>query len=859
MKKRVISLLLCLLMALSLIPTAAFASDVATQGGHKPGEDPKPPQDTTFYASHIDVDFDGTVNIGNQVVKVKITSLSAVVDGTTYADFTEQHDNQWRRSFSGDAKPTYDSTVTIRCTLVEVGGTRTWDFEKTYTRDELVYARVNYCPDSTGFDFNITKDVQEQINTNGTLTIKKVLADGAPDAAKNLEFEFKIMQNGTQVGGIIKVKAGDTSAPVTLPEGDYTVEEVNGQIEGYNLSTTVNYGTPTSAASTQCNPPKKSVVEAGKNTEVTVTNSYEALPPTTNTLTIEKKVEGDVDASNITFNFTITNTNTGVVYPASITGAGTTDVTVPLGSYLVTEKQDDAQIPGYSLTVTGSGTTVDVTATTPGKVTVTNAYDKIYGDDIVNPASLTVFKKNARTDALLSGAEFQLLKKVGNDYVAVGTPAVTTSTGMIAFTDLEPGDYQLKETKAPANYVGWTDHVFAFAVVKNDEPTDAAHYNETTKQFEKVYDSHIVLSSDLEEGFKDFYKNYSFANNELTVYNEKIETVTIPVKKIVDAPYAPVGDTEFTFYVSLGYDNNTSVFEDVDLLSDFHVSFKAKDADNAVELTFDDVENRYSFTMNASSVKDGEGTLILTGTRNDLDRLAVSVWEDEDEAPENWVYADEPCVAILTYDKESNEYLLLNEDEESVTVPFTFTNKYTKIDSVTATVNIEKIVERERGSRKPGKADFTFEAYYTDADGKLVKIDQTLTISTNGVGKYDASWDLVVPAAAFDADGNAAVTIKEVNSKKSGWTYDKTEYELIVTLDGKVSLKAAADEVDPAAALTLEFTNKYYKRTSSPTPPDNKPVTSVKTGDMGIALYAVTSLLSLSGAALVIKKRKDEE
>ena len=63
------------------------------------------------------------------------------------------------------------------------------------------------------------------------------------------------------------------------------------------------------------------------------------------------------------------------------------------------------------------------------------------------------------------------------------------------------------------------------------------------------------------------------------------------------------------------------------------------------------------------------------------------------------------------------------------------------------------------------------------------------------------------------------LTIKEVNSKKSGWTYDKTEYELIVTLDGKVSFKATANEVDPAAALTLEFTNKYYKRTSSPTPP----------------------------------------
>lgn len=581
----------------------------------------------------------------------------------------------------------------------------------------------------------------------------------------------------------------------------------------------------------------------------------------TGSLTINKVVEAPKDVTVPTsFTFTVS----GYSEPVTVTAADnwTKTITVDPGTYTVTE--NTSTVPGgYKLDTTYApeNGTVTVTAGGSAEVTVTNTYTKVFGADIVNPASLTVFKKDARTDALLSGAEFQLLKKVGNDYVAVGIPVGTTSSGMITFTALEPGDYQLKETKAPANYVGWTDHTFAFTVVKNDEPTDAARYNETTKQFEKVYDCHIVLTSDLDEGFQDFYKNYSFANNELTVYNEKIGGKEIEVKKIVKAPYAPVGETEFTFYVTLGYDNNTSVFEDVDLLSDFHIYFKAKGADTAAELTFDDVENRYSFTMKASSDKIGEGTLILTGTQNDLDRLAVSVWEDEDEAPENWEYADEPCVAILTYDKESNDYLLLNEDEEPVTVPFTFTNTYTKVvTDVTAKFNVEKVVERQRGSRKPGKADFTFEAYYTDANGKLVKIDQDLTISTWGVGKYGASWDLVVPAAAFNDNGVASLTVKEVNGKKSGWTYDKTTYELIVTRDGKVSFPTkplANAETDSAAALTVTFTNSYYKHSFNGG--DDKPIKSVKTGDMGIAMYAMTSLLSLGGAALVIKKRKDKE
>ncbi len=849
MKKRVISLLLCLLMALSLIPTAAFASDVATQEGHKPGEDHNPPQDTTFYASHIDVDFDGTVKIGNQVVKVKIRSLSAVVDGTTYADFTEQHDNQWRRSFSGDAKkPTYDSTVTIRCTLVETDGARTWDFEKTYTRDELVYARVNYCPDSTGFDFNITKDVQEQINTNGTLTIKKVLADGAPDAAKDIEFEFKIMQDGKQVDDIIKVKAGKTSDPVTLPEGDYTVVEVNGQVDGYNLSTTVSYGTPTSAASTQCNPPKKSVVEVGKNTEVTVTNSYKALPPTTNTLTIEKKVEGDVDASNITFNFTITNTNTGAAYPASIIGEGTTDVTVPLGSYLVTEAE--AQIPGYNLTVTGSGTPVDVTATTPGKVTVTNAYDKIYGDDQFNPTSLVIEKRNARTGAVLPNVEFTLTDAQGN-----AVKATTNDEGKATFEGLLPGSYTLSETGVPAGYAAWNLDL-PILVKANEQP---AKVELVDGKFVKFYDCTATMDIEANADIVYYYNRmFTFEDGMLVLFNEPIGSAGVDVIKQVEQLGNASGEGTFTFHAMLDLQNSLgSLVADVfpGYPSDMHLYLDGK------ELIADE-EGIYTFQLTASSKEAAKARLEVKGTMYDLYDLGVIVWEEEGNA-DYWEYDTEMQGFSIGYDIDTNTYTPYGYDADSETafVPvkeLIFTNKYTKIDSVTATFNVEKIVERERGSRKPGKADFTFEAYYTDADGKLVKIDQTLTISTNGVGKYDASWNLVVPAAAFDADGNAAVTIKEVNSKKSGWTYDKTEYELIVTLDGKVSFKATADEVDPAA-LTLEFTNKYYKRTSSPTPPEDKPVTSVKTGDMGIALYAVTSLLSLSGAALVIKKRKDEE
>ena len=76
---------------------------------------------------------------------------------------------------------------------------------------------------------------------------------------------------------------------------------------------------------------------------------------------------------------------------------------------------------------------------------------------------------------------------------------------------------------------------------------------------------------------------------------------------------------------------------------------------------------------------------------------------------------------------------------------------------------------------------------------------------------------------------------------------------VITDTDGKV----VTDNYNvKTVAGVLTITRSY--RPSTPSTPST-PVTSVKTGDMGIALYAMTSLLSLSGAVAIIKKRKEDE
>ena len=230
------------------------------------------------------------------------------------------------------------------------------------------------------------------------------------------------------------------------------------------------------------------------------------------------------------------------------------------------------------------------------------------------------------------------------------------------------------------------------------------------------------------------------------------------------------------------------------------------------------------------------------------------------------VITNEISLAGYSLKIDDGKTVKISGDNDSVTI----TNAYTPLTttSVTAELDITKNVVRERGSRRPGSADFTFEASYVDPSSKekeevLVELDSLTIKTTGGEKRYTKGWTLTIPEKAFDEEGWAVLVISEVNGKLSGWTYDKEVYTLYVSKNGEIFNggipQALNDNEEVVPGINLEFTNSYYKRTSSPNPPENKPVKSVKTGDMGIAMYAMTSLLSLGGAALVIKKRKDEE
>lgn len=82
-------------------------------------------------------------------------------------------------------------------------------------------------------------------------------------------------------------------------------------------------------------------------------------------------------------------------------------------------------------------------------LTVTNTKKSSGGGEVTPLYGKVVVKKTNEYKEVLSGAEFTLYDEDGK----VVDKGVTGSKGTISFEDLEPGEYVLKETKAPEGYV----------------------------------------------------------------------------------------------------------------------------------------------------------------------------------------------------------------------------------------------------------------------------------------------------------------------------------------------------------------------------------------------------------------------
>lgn len=168
------------------------------------------------------------------------------------------------------------------------------------------------------------------------------------------------------------------------------------------------------------------------------------------------------------------------------------------------------------------------------------------------------------------------------------------------------------------------------------------------------------------------------------------------------------------------------------------------------------------------------------------------------------------------------------------------------------------------GNTHPGTTDFKLEIFNignSNADG-YKDVTYTAAVTTNGAGSYDGELVISGPAEQIRQFVSEGFFVREVNDNLSGWTYSDAVWyvdsnreirpaKMEKTENGEFYSKV--DGAEPVGEMTFENTYTYN---TSYTTPDVKPTSAPKTFDAGVALYGVSALLSLSGTALVIKRKK---
>lgn len=236
----------------------------------------------------------------------------------------------------------------------------------------------------------------------------------------------------------------------------------------------------------------------------------------------------------------------------------------------------------------------------------------------------------------------------------------------------------------------------------------------------------------------------------------------------------------------------------------------------------------------------------------------------------NGVYT---CTVTIINDSGVSEYIAkYNDDTKSKheagdkANDLTITLEYDKENSkwvVSATDNTAiiyvKCTSEQEAPEAPTAEDL--ENY------KLVKVDCD-TKSSHGEKLYPLLDGTFTTEVTGDGDGNfqCVITITQDGAKKYVEQYGKDlgkTHSLKKLEDATITLKYkdnswVVDNNDNSASILANCVPTGSHSNTNPSKPSNgKPVTSQKTFDAGIALYAGLSILSLTGGALVIRKRKE--
>lgn len=306
----------------------------------------------------------------------------------------------------------------------------------------------------------------------------------------------------------------------------------------------------------------------------------------------------------------------------------------------------------------------------------------------------------------------------------------------------------------------------------------------------------------------------------------------------------------------------TKVVEQAGTCAPGKETFKFEAVNHVIDAAeYPDVQRSVEIETNGAGTY--QGTLTITGPAVQVQNFVgrgfyVREVQGNDQC---WTYSNKEYYVAFDIDNTTREPMLtfyLNNEEVS---EMTFANIYAE-NLTTIEIPFTKTVKLG-GNTAPGETDFTIAvcdvnahdlSYYTD-------VKYTAAVTTTGAGDYDGKLIISGPAGKVSEFVSEGFYVREVNDGLPKWTYSdavwyvSSEGEIFPAKMEKTDNGEFYDVINNADAVGKMTFENIYTRNTSYTTPDEKPIASPKTFDAGVALYGVSALLSLTGTALVIKRK----
>ena len=754
------------------------------------------------------------------------------------------HYHEIHSSVLADAQPNDDGSWYIPAGYVHVH-TGEYDIvsKEPNATGTLPWVEVPYV-DATGHSLNDTGYdyvVGATLGNNGKLTVKpqtgikitKTMADGVAAPTTAFEFEITGAADGSYEAFHIDANGAETAKTVTFSGGKATVE-LKADETLYIGDMVANWVITVTEIET-----KDYVAEDSTESVVLVANEISKIDfvnseRKTGHLTIGKEITHPFGTSfsipeEKTFTMTVTLSGTDVANK-SFNASQTKDSTVSSvyvdsnGQFIVTLKNDDQiqilELPeGTVATVVesapGAGFTayyldngeagdgiVEVRANNTSSVIVVNDYvpGKVDPVNLIVKGTKNLLDSEKNPVAWEDNYSFTFVierfNASTNAWENAGTDTVTYNDTEKTFEfNLENENYdkagvysyQIKEVKPDDTIDGmyYDVTVHTFSVTVEDKDMDGkleitkVHSDHSGREFAQVNNTWVV--------------DVSFTN---IVYEKTPAVVEIPIQKELinssGSDKVNYSGYEFELYKD---EACTTPVSAGGLLASINKDVTDAIGEGFIDLVFNHVENTTYPQTFTYYIKEKSGSIPNMDYSDDIVKVDITISDNGDGSS---IILE----AAVNYTEVVNDdNVLLNADNELV-----FTNEY---KPVSESLEID-FVNKNLTGKALEAGEFHFVA--TEYDSNLSATGRVLYGTNNAAGKVTFYTDATYTTEAsfsYDTVGTFAYAITEVDEGKTGYSYDKTTYRVIVTVTDVNGQLTASYSIANAAGNEVTFYNTY--------------------------------------------------